>query len=98
MDHSTFLPHALILGRRFLRGRVVRWVQRVPILWPYELVFFECPVEGSDHVCNWLLPQRCAWTRLWLRPEPWPDPSPNLRLIRSVAPITPSLTESRPGH
>jgi len=28
----------------------------------------------------WLLPRRRCWTRLWLRPAPWPSPAPTLQI------------------
>jgi hypothetical protein len=41
---------------------------------------------GRRFLCHLLLRQRRVWTRLWLVPEPWPEPPPGLIITRVQAP------------
>jgi hypothetical protein len=43
-----------------------------------------------------LLRQHRIWTRLWLVPEPWPEPPPGLLLHRVLTPLPTAHAEYLP--
>lgn len=65
-------------------GRDPAYLQQPPQvpLPPRQLNLFQ---RGLS-LLSWLLPRQRVWRRLWLRPEPWPMPGPDLIVVSHAPP------------